>query len=301
LSSQENHRLLAVFAHPDDESFGPGGTLALYAQQGVDVHLICATRGEAGEISAAHTEPVEDIAVRREQELHCAASKLGLAQVHLLGYRDSGMAGSPDNDHPLALAQAPQEKVVHDVAQIIRQVRPHVVITHDPIGGYRHPDHICMHHATVKAFHAAADPTFSSNGAPPYQPQKLYFSTFSRIWLRILNRLAPIMGRDPRRWGRNADIDLVDIAEQNIPIHARLNIRSVAHLKEQAAACHASQQGGSPPNNRIINWLLQLEGKKETFMRAYPPAPPGLRERDLFAGVVNIDDPAEASGPDPEA
>jgi len=293
--------LLAVFAHPDDESFGPGGTLALYAQRGVDVHLICATRGEAGQISSTFTEPVQDIATRREQELRCAASKLGLAQVHHLGYRDSGMPGTPDNNHPQALAQAPLDEVAHKVCHIIRQVHPHVVITHDPIGGYRHPDHIAVHHATVEAFHAAADPTFSTNGAAPYQPQKLYFSTFSRTWLRILNRLMTIMGHDPRRWGRNEDIDLVDIAEQDIPIHARLDVRPVAHIKQQAAACHASQQGGGPPRNRFINWMLQLEGQKEPFMRAYPPAPSRLREVDLFEGVVRRNEPAEASGQTPGA
>lgn len=286
MSSQENLRLLAAFAHPDDESFGPGGTLALYARRGVDVHLICATRGEAGQISTTYTEPVGDLAARREQELRCAASQLGLAQVHLLGYRDSGMPGTPDNEHPHALAQAPQEDVVQKITQIIRQVRPHVVITHDPIGGYRHPDHIAMHHATVEAFRVAKDPDFSGNGTAPYHPQKLYFSTFSRTWLRLLNRLMSIMGHDPRRWGRNGDIDLVDIAAQDIPIHARLDIRPVAHIKKEAAACHASQQGGGPPRNRFIDWMLQLEGQKEPFMRAYPPAPEGLREKDLFEGVV---------------
>ena len=95
--------LLAVFAHPDDESFGPGGTLARYAAQGVHVWLVCATGGEAGEIAptlmAEHRRP-EQV---RAAELCCAAQILGLQGVEWLGYRDSGMAGSPDNQHPRAL------------------------------------------------------------------------------------------------------------------------------------------------------------------------------------------------------
>ena len=96
------HKLLAVLAHPDDETFGIGGTLALYASKGVAVHLICTTRGEAGDMPAALLEGFDSIAERREYELRCAADTLGLAGVHMLGYRDSGMAGSSDNLHPEA-------------------------------------------------------------------------------------------------------------------------------------------------------------------------------------------------------
>ena len=89
--------LLAVLAHPDDESFGTGGTLALYAQQGAQVYLVCATRGEVGEMDPKHMRGFNSIAERREDELRCAAEKLGLTKVFFLNYRDSGMPGSPDN------------------------------------------------------------------------------------------------------------------------------------------------------------------------------------------------------------
>jgi LmbE family N-acetylglucosaminyl deacetylase len=139
--------LLAVFAHPDDESFGPGGTLAKYAAEGVAVHLICATLGEAGESDTPELGECEDLPCRREQELRCAADILGLAEVHLLGYRDSGMAGSPANQHPRALMQADPDVLAEQVADLMRRLRPQVALTFDPFGGYGHPDHIAMHRA----------------------------------------------------------------------------------------------------------------------------------------------------------
>jgi len=142
--------LLAVLAHPDDESFGMGGTLTLYAQQGVEVHLVCATRGEVGEIAPEYLDGFETIAERREYELRCAASKLGLAGVHFLDYRDSGMPGSVENSHPRALAAAPLEQVAEKIAHHIRKLGPQVVLTFDPIGGYKHPDHIAVHKAPTK-------------------------------------------------------------------------------------------------------------------------------------------------------
>ncbi|MGB5844750.1 MAG: PIG-L family deacetylase, partial [Anaerolineales bacterium] len=123
--------LLAVLAHPDDESFGMGGTLALYAQRGVDVHLICATRGEVGEVAPHFLEGFQSIGELREHELRCAAGNLGLAGVYFLDYRDSGMAGSPENDHPQALAAAPIDEVAAMVTGYIRQLRPQVVLTFD--------------------------------------------------------------------------------------------------------------------------------------------------------------------------
>jgi LmbE family N-acetylglucosaminyl deacetylase len=281
--SPTGRRLLAVLAHPDDESFGPGGTLALYARRGVEVHLACATRGELGgapkELLAGHA----DVGALREQELNCAARHLGLAAVHMLGYRDSGMPGSPDNQHPRALAAAPPDEVAAKVVRLIRQIRPQVVITFDPMGGYRHPDHIAIHRATLAAFHASGDGARFPSGAPPFQPDKLYYHTFDRRFLRVAVRVLRLFGRDPARFGRNADIDLADIASQDFPTHARVDCREVADVKSRAAACHASQ--GNPPTSGIMGWFFRLAGGRETFMRAHPPAPPNLRETDLFEGI----------------
>ncbi len=274
---------MAILAHPDDESFGTGGTLALYAKRGVDVHLVCATRGEVGTVRDEMMKGFAEIGDLREHELRCAAEILGLEGVHFLGYRDSGMPGSEDNSHPRALAAAPVEQVTERLVPLIRRLRPQVVITFDPIGGYCHPDHVAIHHATVQAFHAAGDESYTCEGLPPYQPQKLYFHTFPRRMMRILVRLLSLFGINPRRFGRNNDIDLVQITEPDFPVHARINYRSVAVAKQEASACHASQTG--PPSAGLLGLIFRLGAPQETYMRAHPPAPDGLRERDLFEGV----------------
>ena len=280
-SPSTGRRLLAVFAHPDDETFGTGGTLALYARRGVEVYLICATRGEVGE--APHDlKGFTSIGDMREDELRRAASVLGLKAVYFLGYRDSGMPGSPDNHHPQALASAPLEQVARQVAGYIREIRPQVVIAFDPIGGYRHPDHIAIHRASVEAFRMAGDLSQDLDSLPPYSPQKLYYSTFSRRLLRAVVRLLPLFGQDPHHFGKNKDIDLASLVEVDFPIHASVSIREVLRLKEQASACHASQGGGL---SRPVRWLQHWFGGSEEFMRAIPATPPPHLERDLFEGV----------------
>ena len=283
MNRQPDRRLLAVLAHPDDESFGPGGTLALYASRGVDVHLICATGGEAGEVQPELLQHYDQIQQLRLDELWCAAEILGLKDLHLLGYRDSGMPGSPDNQHPEALAAAPIQEVAAKITTLIRQIRPQVILTFDPQGGYHHPDHIAVHRATVEAFYAAGDPNRYPNGLPPFRPHKLYYHVLSRRYLRLVVLMLPIFGIDPRRWGRNADIDLVEITSRSFPIHARIDIRSATEIKSKAAACHKSQSG--PPTTGFLSWLTRLTAGHEAFMRAHPPAPKGLLERDLFEGI----------------
>jgi LmbE family N-acetylglucosaminyl deacetylase len=276
-------RLLAVLAHPDDESFGPGGTLALYARRGVEVHLVCATRGEVGTVSEELLAGHASVGALRENELRCAAGHLGLTGVHFLGFRDSGMPGSEDNRHPEALAAAPLDEVAAQVTQLIRRLRPQVVITFDPIGGYRHPDHIAIHRATLEAFEASGDPARFPDRGPAYQPLKLYYHTFGRRFLRLAVRAMPLLGRDPHRFGRNGDIDLAEIATYDFHLHAFIDFRQVAEAKARAGACHASQ--GGPPTSGLMGLFFRLAGGSETFTRAYPPPTPGLRETDLFEGV----------------
>ncbi len=279
-------RLLASLAHPDDESFGPGGTLALYADQGTEVHLICATRGEVGTVDPEFLREFEDVAALRQAELDCAAQALGIHKVHMLGYRDSGMPGTRDNSHRHALVTAPLSEVANRLIRIIRKVTPQVVITFDPIGGYFHPDHIRMHEATVEAFHAAGDETRLPDGPPPYQPQKLYFHTFRRRWLKVAIRLMPLLGMDPTRWGRNDDIDLTALTDHEFEVHASIDVSGAVEARDMAAACHASQREESDPRNGPIARILRLSDRRETFMRAHPPAHDDLRENDLFEGVL---------------
>ncbi len=274
-----------MLAHPDDESFGMGGTLALYARRGVETHLVCATNGDVGTVAPEKMQGYRSVSELRLAELRCAAEALGLTGLHLLGYRDSGMPGSPDNQHSEALAAAPVEEVARRVATHIRQIRPQVVITFDPIGGYLHPDHVAIHRATVRAFDLAADPATAMDGLPPYRPAKLYYHTWPRGWLRLIVHLLPLLGRDPRRWGRNRDIDLVELTRHNFPIHAHIDIRPVLEVKQRAIQCHASQLDDEPGAPRLVAWFFRRGRRQETFMRAYPPAPPGLKEQDLYEAL----------------
>ncbi len=278
--------LLAVLAHPDDESFGTGGTLALYAHSGAKVYLVCATRGEVGEMDPKHMEGYSTIAERREAELRCAAGKLGLTEVFFLNYRDSGMPGSPDNTHPDALAFQPQAKVAADVVHYIRLLKPQVVITFDPIGGYRHPDHIAIQKATTQAFHDASKHQPSPDGLPPFQASKLYYHTFPRTFLRIMVKLMPLFGQNPRQLGTNKDIDMVSIAQENFPIHADIDFGPVAKIREEASACHASQGGGGFASGGLMGLLRRIFMSKEQYMLASPtPRPNDKRVNDLFAGI----------------
>lgn len=288
-STPENRRpvLLAVLAHPDDESFGMGGTLAYYSRRGVDTHLICATRGEAGDMDESMLRGYQSIADRREAELRCAAGKLGLREVTFLDYRDSGMPGSPDNHHPKALVAQPLRQVAEEIALHIRRLQPNVVVTFDPIGGYHHPDHIAVHQATVRAMDLASDPSADAmDGLPPFTPQKLYFQTIPRGFMRWMIRVMRLFGRDPRKFGKNRDIDLAAIAEVDFAIHAVINYREVADIRDEAAACHASQSSSSLTGGAFA-WLRRMVASKELYIRAYPP-PNEKTENDLFEGIAEL-------------
>lgn len=262
--------ILAVLAHPDDESFGMGGTLALYASRGVDVYLVCATRGEAGGVSPEHLKGYGSIAELREGELKCAAKHLGLRDQYFLDYRDSGMPGSADNEDPRALIRQPIEQVALRLVQYIRDLRPDLVLTFDPIGGYRHPDHIHIHRATVMAFEKAGEAAYHPESGAAFRPRALYFQTLPRAMLRAGVALLRLFGRDPRKWGQNGDIDLASLAKEAFPTHASINYDAVASQKAEASRCHASQ-GGGPSQRGLTGVLVRLLFARETYMRAYPP------------------------------
>jgi LmbE family N-acetylglucosaminyl deacetylase len=273
--------ILVVLAHPDDESFGMGGTLAFYSSKGVAVHLICATRGEAGTVDAEFLKKYTTIAKLREAELRCAAKALGLTSVIFLDYRDSGMAGSPDNKHRQALFKAPVDKAAAKIAGHIRRLRPQVVLTFDPVGGYHHPDHIAIHKATVKAFNSVRA---AAKSADAYKPEKLYYNALSRRRLRWIVRWMRLQGSDPTRVGRNKDIDLVMLTQDaDTPPHVTINYRSVQDRKDAADACHASQQGGRFARLSLMELYWRLVGRTDHFTRAFPPAADEYRASDLFA------------------
>lgn len=286
----EQRVLLAIFAHPDDESFGPGATLAKYARSGAAVHYLCGTRGEAGTIDPEHVKGYAAAGDMRWAELTCAAKELGLSGVHHLGYRDSGMSGSGDNGHEQALAAQPVEAVAGRIAHWIRKLKPQVILTHDTIGGYRHPDHIMLNKATLLFFERMHDPSAfpDPQGLPNYCPQKLYYPVFGRRFLRVLARTLPLFGVNPRKFGRNQDIDLLSLTEVDFPVHARIDTQGEpARAQERAADCHKSQLEGGPPRSGVMGLMARLLRQHDSFMRAYPQVAEAqaLKETDLFEGV----------------
>ena len=179
-NSDTGRRLLCSIAHPDDETFGSGSTLIKYASEGVSVFTAYATRGDVGEIVEGAAATSETLSAVREQEYYNAGKVLGVQQSILYGYRDSGMAGTPDNDHPNAYIQVPMDEVVAKIVDTIRELKPHVIITFDEGGGYGHPDHMRASEATKLAYFAAGDPAYSGSSLAPWKTSKFYFQAFPR-------------------------------------------------------------------------------------------------------------------------
>lgn len=281
-------KLLAILAHPDDESFGPGGTLAKYAAEGVDVHVAIATDGAAGTAAEGFEDKQATIASHRSQELVRATKILGVT-LHSLGYRDSGMVGDPNNDHPLAFINSEQTEAVGKIVQLIRDIRPQVVLTHDETGGYFHPDHIQCWRIVTPAFHAASDPKQYPKLGRPYQPQRLYYTAFPNRLVKVVIFFMRLRGKDPSKVGKNEDIDLTKIGLAPEKIQTRINYRKYWDVKRAASAEHGSQGGGGGFTRYIPMFLQKLIFGKETFMRGYPPVPDGVREHDFFAGITDND------------
>src|SRR5437868_4602609 len=178
-------RLLGVFAHPDDEGT-MSGALLQYSTLGVETGLVCATRGEVGEIANPALATPENLAEVREEEMRAAAEALGVPNLWFLDYRDSGMAGTPENEDPRAFVRASAAEVVGKLVAIIRQFRPQVLVTFDESGAYGHPDHIAIYRHTTSAFHAAADAVQYPELGPPHSVSKLYYSSFPRSAMRAI-------------------------------------------------------------------------------------------------------------------
>ena len=276
-------------AHPDDESFGIGSTLAQYAASGVKAYYVCSTGGEIGTVDSKHMTNHDTIEALRADELKCAAEVLGLAGVYYLGYRDSGMRGAETNKHPDAMAMATLEDAAGRVVKILREIKPDVVATHDAGGGYGHPDHVATHNAVVKAFYDAADPEKYPDAGPAFKPGKLYFGVRSRKLMRVMIKLMPLFGQDPHHFGRNGDVDLTKTTGRDYPIHAVIRLGKPAiEIRNRAVACHASQSTGGrrrPGLFRMMELIGKITGPRDFFMREYPVPVNGSREKDLFEGI----------------
>ena len=278
-------KLLAVLAHPDDESFGPGGTFARYAAEGVDVHIAIATDGAAGSVVEEYTDKRDQLVEIRSEELNRAVNILG-ATLHTLGYRDSGYLNDPANDHPEAFINVDEYEAVGRVVKLIREIKPQVVLTHDEMGGYLHPDHIQCWKITTPAFQAAADPDkYQEFGLELHQPDRLYYSAFSNRWVKFAMFILKLRGQDPTKFGRNQDVDLTQLGVDPNEITTVIDYRPYWDVKMAASAQHASQGGGRGGPRMIPSWIQKRFLGKDTFIRAYPQAANGLHEEDLFTGL----------------
>jgi mycothiol S-conjugate amidase len=204
------HRsLIALHAHPDDESSKGAATVARYSDAGVRTVLVTATGGEAGDIlNPAMDQPgvKENLAAIRRDELEEAAKIIGFAEVVMLGYRDSGMPGTDDNGRPEAFANVDRDEVLSRLVAIVRRERPQVLLGYDSHERYPHPDHIRVHELSVALFDAAADPDRFPEAGEPWQVAKLYAPVFS------VSRLYAIHDAMLERYGESPFADwLTDI------------------------------------------------------------------------------------------
>ena len=185
--------LLAVHAHPDDECIGTGGSLARYAAEGVYTVLVTCTDGAVGEISDPALATPENLAEVRSRELDESVRILKVGRLVKLGYRDSGMLGTDDNNNPASFNQANFDEAVERVVQVMRAEQPQVVVTYDERGGYGHPDHVRAHQVAVAAVEAAADAEPFPVGRPGVDLRKAVLQRVSALSHAALCR-APASG-----------------------------------------------------------------------------------------------------------
>jgi N-acetyl-1-D-myo-inositol-2-amino-2-deoxy-alpha-D-glucopyranoside deacetylase len=280
--------LMAVFAHPDDETFGIGGTMARYgAEPGVRLVLVCATRGEAGEISDPKLATPERLGEVREEELRCACRALGVEALHFLGFRDSGMAGTPENMDPRALAMADFDDAVGRIVAEIRRERPNVIVTHDETGGYGHPDHIAVHYHTKAAFAAAGDPDRYPeqivDGLAPYQPQKLYYTAIPRRFFRaVVAKLEELGMEVPESLRERRDLPL------GLPDDActtDIEVREFWEIKQAATRCHATQLNPDSIFAALPPEIMRELMARECFQLAESSVGEDGDAKDLLAGL----------------
>ena len=259
--------ILACFAHPDDEVFGTGGTFLHYAAQGATIHLICATRGDVGEVSDPSLATAQTIAQVRTEELRCSARTLSIQDPIHLDYRDSGMAGTPENEDPRAFINAPADEVVGRLVSIMRRLKPDVVITFDPKGGYGHPDHIAIHRHTMAAVRAAGDASQFPEAGPAWQPGRLYYRAWSRSQFDEMGRQLDVMGVER---GFLAYAEQHGMVWPDEAISVSMDVTEFVEAKRRAYLCHATQFGPDHHWRRASAQALRAIFGQEHFVLAWP-------------------------------
>ena len=263
-------RLLACFAHPDDEAFPIGGSLAAHSSRGVNIRLITATSGEEGEVRSPGLAIPDGLGSLRREELSCSVHTLGLQSHHVLGYRDSGMAGTPANNLPEAFINIAQEEIVEILVREIRTFRPQVVLTFEPGGLYGHPDHIAICKHATKAFHTANDasiyPEQLIEGLEPFQPDRLYYSARPQGFRTSMALKLQAAGIDfPMPTIERAN-DGIDPDE----IHLEVNVSDQLDQKMGSILCHKSQVAPNWPYNQVPRSVAADILGREHYIRAWP-------------------------------
>lgn len=291
--------LLTVHAHPDDEASKGAGTVARYHADGVRTVLVCCTGGEEGEIlnPALDTPEVHrDLAAVRRQELARATEIIGYDEVVLLGYRDSGMAGSEANANPACFAAAPLEEAAGRLVAIIRRTKPQVMVIYgDDQTGYPHPDHLRVHDAGLIAFGAAGDPDRFVEAGPAFQPAKLYYTVHSAARFRAIHDKFEELGLESpfdAEWRARWDSMPEEVPTTVVDITDHTDVRRLALL------AHATQVDpeskfwfGLPPEvmgaiQPHDDYRLALVGAPDSTITS--AAWDGVVETDLFAGIDGL-------------
>jgi mycothiol S-conjugate amidase len=298
--------LLTVHAHPDDESSKGAGSVAKYHAEGIRTVLVCCTGGEEGEILNPAMDTPENrarIPELRREELAAATEVIGYDEVVMLGYRDSGMAGSESNANPDCFAQAPHDEAVERLVSIVRRTRPQVMVVYgDEQSGYPHPDHLRDHEIGVAGFHAAGDADRYPGAGAPWQPTKLYYTVFSGARFKEIHQKFEELGlKSPfdEAWRKRWD----DIPPD--PITTAIDISEYGDVRRRALLAHATQVDpkspfwfGLPPEvmasiHPYDDYRLAMVVRSDGSLEA--PAAVGGRaaadgqvETDLFAGVREV-------------
>ena len=288
-------RLLAVHAHPDDETITTGGLLAHCADRGIETMVICCACGSA-DANPNGGAPGGDRRVR-EAELRAACAILGVTHVRLLGYADSGMAGSPANDAPGSFWRADVDEATRRLVEHLRAFRPHVAVSYDPNGGYGHPDHIQAHRITLLAVAAAHHRAVYPEAGRPWRVGKLYYTALPRSEARRYAAALAAVGAPPPFSG--GDPDTLAHLTPDDQVTASIDCGAQAARKRLALQAHASQLG---PDFRLLALpleVLRAQFPREYFQLACGPWPARRPETDLFAGLADAPGPPQpAAGSD---
>ena len=273
--------LLTILAHPDDETL-VAGTMARYRDQGVPVTMLCATRGEVGEIAPGTGATAETLGQFREQELRDACAVLGVTDVRFLDFRDSGMMGTPENADPRSLHQADPEHVVASIVRAIRELRPAIIATWDASGGYGHPDHMAIHRHATQAYHAAADAARYPDAGAAWQTRALYYSVipiqeFMKIAVELRKR-GIITGEAP---GGDDNMAALPRVEPNCIV----DVSGEYDRKQQALRAHRTQASEDGPFSKMPDDLARQFFSREYFHRAHPPLADGALLDDLLSAL----------------